>query len=326
MVHNSKIPFIVNAKGSKRTAWYWRRHQKALREAFQGSEFLVVDAKKMQGLGSYLEFDQLVLVGTDPFFSLAINQIFGERLTQGSEQVFAFLPTSRESSIAASLELPFGLKQQIDLITLGPQIPFDLIRCHCISPEGLPKSYLVLNDALIRLPHLKLPLLFRTVVQFMRTHTGLGAKAPSKITLFERGVKFFEGEYLFSIILLGNKITGGPKLLQKRRFMVKNFHYYQLNGQGLREYTSALPKLFSTESENPALFKGKYTELELRGLGEENRIVADGNLIGRLPASFTLLPKAIKVISPLSPIQRVEPVQSRVATQAKPVGNLKLGA
>jgi len=319
--------FIINSKGSKRTARFFRRHQSALEAGFAGAEFLHVDAQKLQGLESYDEYDQLVLIGDDPFFHVVVNQLHGALLEKNSKQHYAFLADSKDSSVAQGLEMPVSVRQQIELIKAAPTIPFDLVRCHCIGTEGLPAQRLILNDALIRLPNLKLPLLVKTVVQWFRSNSRVfGAKTPTRITLFEHGSKLYEGNYLCAILLLGNKITGGPKLTQKKRCLRNRFQYYQLNAHDLLNYTTSLPQLFNEETqENDNLLRGQFADLEVRGLGAENRIVADGVLIGRLPASFTLLPKAMCVVSPMNPVVRLEPKKVASAKQAKPVGTMNVG-
>jgi len=320
--------FIINSKGSKRTARFFKKHQKMLETSFAKAEYLQVDANKLQGLESYDEFEQLILIGDDQFFHVALNQLHGNLLEKDQKQHYAFLADSRESSLAQGLEMPPSVRSQIDLIKSAPTIPFDLVRCHCIGTEGLPSSQLILNDALIRLPNLKLPLLLKTAVQWFRTYSGaFGARTPNKVTLFEHGTKRYDGNYLCAILLLGNKITGGPKLTQKKRCLRNRFEYYQLNAHDLINYTASLPQLFSddaAESEN--LFRGRFADLEVRGLGDENKIIADGVMIGRLPASFTLLPKALCVVSPMNPILRLEPQGTKTNGQVKPATSMNSGA
>ncbi|MDT8448176.1 MAG: hypothetical protein RRB13_14885 [bacterium] len=323
--------FIINSKGSKRTAQFWRRHGQALAEGLPGAEQLAVDARSLAGLESYQEYDQLILVGDDSFFHLAINQLHGNLLEKESRQHYAFLPDHRESALGSSLELPSSLKSHLELLRRSPTIPFDLVRCDCIGTQGTPARRLILNDALIRLPQMKLPLVLRTVVQWFRTYSGIfQRKAPSKVTLFEHGEKRFEGEFVCAIMLLGNKITDGPRLNSKRRFLRKRFAYYQLNANDLLDYTTALPRFLDEDAldrgDDPNIFQGNFTDLDIRGLGEENRIIADGVPIGRLPASFTLLPKALSVVSPMTPVQKLEPSRQKLAKASKPVGNLKTGA
>ena len=318
--------FIINSKGSKRTARFFRRNQAQLQAAFAGCEFLPVDAAKLQGLESYQEFDQLVLIGDDAFFHQAVKQFHGALLERNGQQSYAFIPDHKDGSVACCLELPSSLKGQIELLKKSPTLPFDLIRCHCIGTDGLPTNHLILNDALIRMPQLKLPLLFKTLVSWFRTYSGLfDRRTPTRITLFEKGEKRFEGHYLYAILLLGNKITDGPRLSHKRRFLQKRFAYYQLNGQDLIRSTANLAQLFADDGEeNPNLFRGQFSDLEIRGLGDENTIVADGVPLGRLPASFTLLPKALNVVSPMTPVQKLEPAGVELGKAVKTVGNLRM--
>ncbi len=145
-------------------------------------------------------------------------------------------------------------------------------------------------------------------------------KKQKTITLLAEGKQLYQGEYFFGILLLGRRVTKGPQIGHRMRINLTKFDYIQLNTRTLRGVTAALPELLSgrLESGRPDLLYKKLNELEINGVGKDNKLIADGIHIGRLPASFTLLPKAVRVISPLITIKVKKPWEKKLAAAKVP--------
>lgn len=272
-------------------------------------------------------YQTIVLVGDTPFFSSWINHAYRHLIAAKHEFHIAFIPDNiRESSIATNLQLPAKIEDQIELIKSQQTMHVDLIRCNFINREGVPANCLILNDALIGIPKVKLPLFFKVFVQWFRTSSALfPSKIAHKITLRENDEKIYEGSYIYSMLLLGNKITGGPRIYSKHRVFQKSFRYIQINPKPLTDYTFALPKIFSgkadkSKKDDDTILRRNFNDLDIQGIGQENEIIADGNHIGRLPASFTLLPNALRVISPRVSVP-VRALWSEPVTSAVPISN-----
>ncbi|MCP4296800.1 MAG: hypothetical protein GY786_14460, partial [Proteobacteria bacterium] len=207
----------------------------------------------------------------------------------------------KESAIRSNLQIPVKIKDQISVIQGRQSMHLDLVRCHYINSEGIPASCLVLNDILIGVPTSKLPLLLKAFVQWMKITSTLSLmKKQHKIKVKKDNQTVYDGNYLFSIVLLGNKITKGTLIHSKARVRQKSFEYIQFSTRPLKSYKSSLPQLLSgnIKDSNENLLHKQFDKLEIQGIGKDNELIADGIHIGRLPASFTLLPNAIEVISP----------------------------
>ncbi|PCI27650.1 MAG: hypothetical protein COB67_08070 [SAR324 cluster bacterium] len=295
------ILIVVNSNLSTKTQSFWNKYQELIRSSYPEASIYYPDSYVPQKPEQLENYQIIILVGNTPFFSRAINSFFSSLIDQRNGQKIAFLPDTKESAISSNLQLPTKVSQQIEVINSQQVTPVDLIRCHFINKDGIPASYLILNDVLIGVPVLKLPLFLKAFVQWLRTSSRISpAKIPHNITLKHNNQVIYEGSYIFAMLLLGNKITHGPKVYSKARIFRKSFEYIQPNPQPLREYTFSLPNLFSGigDDTNENVFHRQFSELEVQGIGQENEIIADGNHIGRLPATFTLLPNSIHVISP----------------------------
>jgi len=125
---------------------------------------------------------------------------------------------------------------------------------------------------------------------------GFSLPGPSPIRLLAEGKACFEGNYLFGFLLLGNRLTCGIKINESLRKPQTGFSYFQLNGASLTARTGRWRQWFGQEQAGE-VFQGRFSLLELES-AEEGLITGDGLALGHLPASFTLLPKALRVISP----------------------------
>lgn len=297
-----KCLFVVNILLSARTAGFWRKNRLRILEQFESPEIFYPESISDLPSIDFKEIEVIVFVGDDGFFHGALNSFY-QLLTENlSRNILAFIPDSAGSALTDGLGLPGRPQKAVDLIKRKRTIPMDLIRCHYIDHHGLPSNCLILNDAVIGLPPIRLPLMLENMVQWIG---GLPFsrfnKQKKQISLLCDDELIYDGEYFFAILLLGRKITRGPRIGRRMRINLSHFDYVQLNRRSLREVMTALPDLLTgrLDDRHPDLFYRRLADLEIKGVGKENKLIVDGTHIGRLPASFTLLPKAVRVISPL---------------------------
>ena len=317
---------IANAIQSSKTSRYWARKKKYILNCFSNAEVIIPDGLLPKRVLANKEYDCIILIGDDKFFNSIINQIFPIPSTAEKKNLLALIPDRRNSAIANSLYLPNDLKSILDLIKKKQYIPIDVIRCHLINKRGFPDDFIVINDVLIGIPELKLPLALRTLASIAKTPLALSSENRLKtIQLLSNGDEIYNGSYVFSTILLGNKLSNGPKIHSRRRINANCFEYYQLNSRKIKDLTGTLTHFLKGDEpiNSSNLFREKFTELTVKGESIENYIVGDGIDMGRLPATFTLLSKAIKVISPSITV-RIKQAWKNGIVQAKypkPVGS-----
>ena len=314
---------IVNSNLSKKTSKYWAKNSENIVKQFSSADVFILDAIAPQQKINLKSYKIIIIVGDDLFFNHVINFFFPNI----TNQCIAFLPDSNDSSICCGLNYPMRLSKKIELIKSCNYIPLDIIKSHYINKNGLPDSCIILNDILIGIAPLKIPLFFRTIMQWLRSSSIIPfTRSPNHITLVQGKNTIYSGRYLLGLILLGNKITDGPRIRNKNRINISKFDYFQLNTQIASNMKISLANLFSAE-ESPKqqnIFHKKINDLEIKAIGNENNIIADGIHVGRLPASFVILPKALNVISPLNVLKLSKPWKNPLGATADiptPVGN-----
>ena len=264
---------------------------------------IFIDSNRSESLELPPKLERLILIGNDLGFARIINLCFGD--LQKQDATVIFIPIGR-SALTEGLKYPTNPKGLAELIKSKYHLSINLMRCHCMDLEGRPLTWLALNDVVIRLPEQRIPSpLAGLVKRFLFSSRLFAPKTKSQISVLDGNRVIYDGKYLFSVLLLGSRISGGPKLREHTRGFQQNFSYYQVNEAGPLKAAKGLIQLFSQDEENQEMLKGNFTQLELRSLAEESQLVADGLTIGHLPANFTLLPKALKVASPLltSPVK-----------------------
>ena len=321
----SGLLFIVNKKLSPKTDRYWKKNQPAISAYFPNSDVCIPESLDTPLDVDIGDFEIVVFVGDDLFFSGMVNNLYQTISEIQVDTSLAFLPDSGSCSLSHGLGWPGQLKKQLELIQSKQSIPLDIIRSHFINNEGFPSSRLVLNDILIGAPKIQYPLVFKNISHWMTLLAMLftGKKA-KQIELISQKTTVFEGSYIFSLVMLGNKITNGPKISTRHRINLAKFEYYQFNKRPLIHLPAIIPGLLSTKTDgrNGDFIREKFSELEIKGTGNDNAIIIDGVQLGRLPATFLLLPKAMNVISPLITVRVMKSWKSRISSKiAKPVGN-----
>jgi len=324
-----KCLFVVNILLSARTAGFWRKNRIQILEQFEAPEIFYPESVADLPHVKFSDVELIVLIGDDGFFHWAVNRFYDRLMENLGRNILAFVPDSRGSALADGLGLPWHFDASIKLIKRKQTVPLDLLRCHYIDHHGFPASCLVLNDVVIGLPPIKLPLVIENLAHW------LGAlpltrfrRRKKQITLVHDGNVLFDGDYLFGLLLLGRKVTRGPRFKRRLRINLAYFEYLQVNSRNIRGLITALPGLLSgrLEDRKPEVLHFRLAELEAKGVSQDNKLIVDGTHVGKLPASFTLLPKSIRVISPLITVKAAKTWKGKLAAAKvpKPVGSREI--
>lgn len=319
-----KYLLVVNSHFSTKTRKFWDRNRFLIEEQLEVAELFIPKSNNLRAQLTLDAYDIIILVGGDRFFSAFVNAVFYDL---SDHKAIAFIPDNGNSALGGALGLPPKVEQQLQLISKEQAILLDILKCHYIDKRGIPNSSFVLNDVLIGFPIARGPLFFKTFTELAKSSSILpSGKNLKTIQLINQGQVLYEGNYIFAAAVLGNRVVDGPKIpsRNKLRTNLLKFDYYQLNSFSLANLKLPFARLFHLENGNSGyLFNGQYKDLILKGEGQENSIIADGVYLGRLPATFTFLPKALKVIAPLLTIRVCQPRGKKLAHSSipKPVGN-----
>ncbi len=305
---------------------FWTRNKNKILSCFSSPVVFAPDSISKKIPLEIKDYETIIIIGSDSFFNWTINAVYKQIDFKKGQTLQAFIPDRRNSALASNLRLPSTVDEQIDIIKKRQFIYMDLIRCYCINKQGVFDNRLVLNDVLIGIPELRISMIFQRISGFFKNQALKNSDQTSKsIQLISKEELIYEGNYTFSLILLGNKITKGPRLRIKKRRRLPFFRFYQLNSNTIIDLRKTLSNALSTEGnrKNALYLKGDFKELTIKGDGASNSIITDGIHIGRLPASFYLLPKAVRVISPMITIKSRQSIKRKISTAkiAKSVGS-----
>ncbi|MBU2514058.1 hypothetical protein KJ966_22205 [bacterium] len=319
---------VVNSHFCPKTEKFWIKNQSEIENQFRHHTTIHPKSKNYKNQIDIDEFDVIILIGDDTFFSCFVNSIFYDLSDKKKIKHIAFIPDRHNTAIASGLGLPSQLSKQLELISRKPSILLDLVRCHYMDKRGIPRSHFVLNDVLIGISPSKIPLVIKTLAELVKSSPLLSTFNNSKeIQVINEGAIVYSGNYIFSAVLLGNKITNGPKIPTKAKIRTNLtcFEYYQLNSRRFSSFKAPFKRLFQDSAGNEMgyIFSGSYNELIIKGEGFENTIIADGVHLGRMPTTFSFLPKALRVIAPLLTVRVSQPWKSKVSasTVPRPIGS-----
>lgn len=292
---------LVNAKQHPKTEKFWIQNQEDILHTLSDATVFIPDFD-MDDWPTFNAYSTIVMVGDDSFFSQALNTIY-QKSAFTDKTLLAFIPDSKDSSIRKILDLPSSLKELLHLITVRQSIFIDLIKCSYIDRSGFPSTYLAVNDVLIGAAACSISPLAKTFVKWLLTTFSPQRKQNNTVTIFHHDQEIYNGPYIMAILLLGNYITKGPKIRAKRNLYKRKFDIFQIRGQSLLKLTSSLSKMFLGKGKQQIANHWELDEAEFKSPGKKRNIIADGVHIGRLPANFHLLPKAVKVVSAFSTVK-----------------------
>lgn len=325
-----KFLLVINSNLCAKTSSFWLRYGDQIDHFFGEYEHCYPKDRQIMVPSKINDYDVIILIGDDTFFSCFINAVFYELASKKKQTALAFIPDRRNTAMASSLGLYSKVSDQCEAILKQNTLFLDLIRCHYLDKKGIPRSHFIINDAVIGVSAARLPLVLKTIAAIAKHPPILSTRNPSKhIVLQNGGETIYSGGYSFAAILLGSKLTNGPRLPFKNRLRcnLNSFDYYQISHPSQYNAKSGVFETLSSSFENLGKYvmSQNFNELTLRGEGEENTIIADGMHLGRIPATFSFLPKAIRVIAPLQTLKVGQPWHQKVTAPVmpKPLGSRK---
>ncbi len=318
-----KYLVIVNSNLSRKTEWFWTKSKKKINEYFPQHELWLPTTRFFKIPLDINQFDVVLLIGDDTFFSCFINSVFYELTTAKKQTEIAFIPDNKNSAITKALGISSKLSKQLDLITTKQSLLLDLVRCHYLDKRGIPRSHFVLNDAVIGMSPIRIPFLIKTAASIAKNSGFLPfGKKSKQIKLYTEGNKVFDGHYAFSAVILGRKLVNGPAIpgQKKIRCNLTNFDYIQVNGAPNQKFEDQVTHSGGNlvELKTKYLISRSFEELTVKAEGQENTVIIDGMHLGKLPATFSFLPKAVRVIAPMLMVRVREPWHKKVAATAFP--------
>ncbi len=301
-----KILFIINpaaASGALKSAWGGLadglkgniRHFDAAFTRRAG------DATKItrEGLRKY---KMIVAVGGDGTLNECVNGFFDKGKQISCDAVLGILPFGRGSDFARGLGIPSD--PLVAMKRLGGDVVkrVDVGLCTYSESSGKTKSRYFLNVANVGIvPHVvghsrKAPRLIGGTGAYMYgALRGMVAYKAPKIVFSGRGRE--EEVSLLNMAIANGKYFGaGMRIAPQARVDDGLFEVIVAGKMKLREFLFNMPGLYSgrhTKLKNVSYFRSD--QIQVRSIDKRTPVLVemDGEMVGRLPATFKIIPKAI---------------------------------
>jgi len=309
-----KTQVIVNpASDQGRTRRRWREIKEALKTFIREFHYEFTE-KPLQAIDLTREAikngTELVIgVGGDGTLNEIANGFFEKNRIINPETELAIVPSGTGCDFMRSLNLPISLKQALQVIARAVARPVDVGRATYINKEGKEEQRFFLNVADFgvggevvhevnrkRLER-KASSYFRTLVATMIRYR------QKRIRLRVENQELPEDEYLIGAVANGRIFGKGMKIAPLAEVDDGFFDLVLIRGMKFFEFLRNSWKIFTgahLRHPKTSLWKARY--LEARPAQDEEVILElDGEEVGRLPATFEIIPSQLLIKAKIQP-------------------------
>lgn len=255
--------------------------------------------------------DLVIGVGGDGTMNEIANGFFEDRRIINPEAALAVVPSGTGCDLVRSLNIPPGLKGALRVITDAPAVRMDVGRVRFRTNAGGEETRLFLNIAdfgiggeVVR--EVTDRRLQRKASSYVRCLVTTMARYKNKrVRVRVDGRDLPDGEYLIGAVANGRVFGKGMKVAPDARLddglfdsvLIRGFRFFEfcrhgwklMNGSHVRH-----PKV--------TVVRGRTVEA-WPGEGEDVLLELDGDQLGRLPATFEVMPRNLLVKGFLQPVR-----------------------
>ncbi|NPV69988.1 MAG: diacylglycerol kinase family lipid kinase [Firmicutes bacterium] len=294
MIRTERTVYIVNpVAGKGKSLRIWALLEPLLRKRGEAIECRVTPGPNSVSQVARQAFeegyDRIVAVGGDGTVQEVANGI------AGTDCEFGIVPAGTGNDFAKTLDLPKGLEALANVLIGDHSIRVDLGRMNGdffvnIAGAGI--------DAVIADRVNRGPVYINGTVTYLVTAipTLLSYRSPRMRVCIDGNV--IEDEMLLVAVGNGQYYGGGVKMVPDARVDDGIFHIVIVSGVGRWEAMRLLPLTYSgrhMEYRKCAVYSGTEVRIDSETL---TPVQADGNIVGVLPAVFTVAPSALRVLVP----------------------------
>ena len=323
-----------------RTGRVWQSYQRECLRRLAPVEVSIVEsmeqAEQAARISAMKGFRKIVAVGGGEAANGVINGLMGLAQSHRKSIGVGFLSVVRPDEWSRTLDLPRKVKRQVEVLQAGHTIPVDVGRVDCFSVAGMATTRYFLNGAGFGLPSRIRHELRGNRREFLETVAGIGGALRDFI--HNQGpVVRIEGE--------SGVLYEGPCPLG----LAMGGRYYPALGE-------VAPQASPTDGALDAVWFGSPSRIEMlsrlaallpgarRGAPTSGHarsrffkvtapdapvyVEADGRMVGKLPATFSVEPRAIEVIVPQVGVKLKKPKFAPLPKRGEGnlAGNLKIPA
>ncbi|MEN6312366.1 MAG: diacylglycerol kinase family protein [Acidobacteriota bacterium] len=243
-------------------------------------------------------------VGGDGTMNEIANGFFEDRKMINPEATLGVVPSGTGCDLTKSLNIPPGLTNALKVITEGPSVRMDVGKVRFKTPDGGDDERFFLNvadfgmggEVVRRVNQRRLE---RKASSYVRCLVSAMAQYRSRrIHVRVDGESLPEGEYLMGAIANGRVFGKGMKIAPEARLDDGLFDNVFVRGMKFLEFCLHGWKLINgSHLSHPkiSLIRGRKIEA-LPAESEEDVLLAlEGEQLGRLPATFEIMPRNLAI-------------------------------
>ena len=252
-------------------------------------------------------------VGGDGTMNEIANGFYEDRRIINPQAALGVVPAGTGCDLVKSLNIPFGLKGALKVLTNAPGVRMDVGRVRYTSNAGDEEERYFLNVADFGLGgevvrEVTERRLQRKASSYVRCLVSTMLRYRNKhVRIRVDGRSLPDGEYLIGAVANGKIFGKGMKVAPDARLDDGLFDAVLVRGFRFVEFCRHGWKLMNgTHVTHPkvSVLKGRRVEAWAGVEGEEVLLELDGDQLGRLPATFELVPRTLLVRGFLQPVGR----------------------
>ena len=307
-----KTQVIVNPESNNgRTRRRWRQIKEALRSHFKDFHYEFTE-KPLQAIDLTREAiksgsELIIGVGGDGTVNEIANGFFEDRRIINPETTLGIVPSGTGCDLIKSLNIPTGLNDSMKLIAESGSSRIDVGRAAFIGPDGQSLERFFLNVADFGLGgevvrEVNRRRLERKASSYFRClYTAFIHYRHKRLHLRLDGQDLPDDEYMIGAVANGRVFGKGMRISPDARLDDGLLDVVLIKGMRMLEFLRNSLKVYrGTHLSHPKVSLHRCRRMEAVPVtGQEVLIELDGEQIGRLPATFDLIPRYIQVKSNL---------------------------
>jgi diacylglycerol kinase family enzyme len=333
---------ILNPKGNhSRDGRQWMAAQRACLRELAPAEVTVVESPQEAAQAAHQSALQgcrkIVTVGDSRTAYGVVNGIMELAESHRAQLRVGFLSLSRPDLWSRTLELPRSLSRQLQILSAGHTLPFDVGRVDCQRPEGGEITRHFLNGASFGVTgHLKREWrnpetnLLQTLPRLAEALRDATSPRGPRVRLECRDAVLYEGDCALAMLMGGRYYPAFGHIAPHADPSDGLLELAWLGGQPWWELAFRLAGLWlgPMRPHAPGLRWQSVERVRAVSLDGPVYVEVDGQPIGRLPATFSVVPRALPVIVEPVAVKLRKPNFTPVEkmTNGRLVGNIKSAA
>jgi diacylglycerol kinase (ATP) len=304
-----KTQVIVNPESNKgRTRRRWAQIKEALKVFLKEFKYEFTE-KPSQAIdisrAAIREGSELIVgVGGDGTMNEIANGFFEGKTLINPKSVMGIVPSGTGCDFIRSLHIPSNLRKAMEVFTQAPSPAIDIGIARFRTPGGLEKERYFLNvadfgfggEVLERMDQTRAK---RKAASYLKSALATFMHYKNKrIKIKVDGEEIPQGEYLIGAISNGRIFGKGMKIAPNALLDDELFDVILVRGMKVWEFLRNVWKIYAgTHLSHPKIssIQGKKIEAIAEDPDENILIEIDGEQVGKLPATFEIVPQALSV-------------------------------